>query len=94
MDWAAFAKAFVAWFPGRNKVLFAFFVIASLSLFLPWTVLSAMHVEGFAGAHRPMEWFTFVFCTIILLAEGGHKTWALSRTHIGKGDEWNSNCWM
>jgi hypothetical protein len=43
MDYGTIFKTFVEWFPDRNKVLVALFLISGLFLFLPWSVLTAMH---------------------------------------------------
>lgn len=80
MDWIAFLKSFMEWFPDRNKVLFALCLLSGLLLFLPWNQLTAMHLEKFADMYRVEEWLIFLFCSLILLAEGIHGAW--KRLHV------------
>lgn len=61
--------------------MFALVLISGLFLFLPWTALSAMHIESLAGTYRPAEWIVFLFCLSVLILEGGSKGWGLATAH-------------
>jgi hypothetical protein len=79
MDWTPFAEGLFRWLPNWNKVLFALFLLSGLVLFLPWSALTAMHLEKFAAAYRAEEWLVFLFCAAVLLAEVIHRLYLSSR---------------